>query len=89
MNNENNHGMDEARIRETSVTRSDSNTGHSTVNNDVVRHSVVKENQDANNVMHSWTRRHFWALHLLTFLLAVSCSWSLLFWINSHSGLSR
>ena len=54
----------------------------------------LKSNNDTqdkdkmNYGMHNWTRRHFWALHILTFLLAVSCSWSLLFWINIHSGIS-
>ena len=48
----------------------------------------TQDKEKMNQGMHHWTRRHFWALHILTFLLAVSCSWSLLFWINIHSGIS-
>ena len=65
------------------------NSAYNSVDHNTVRHSVIQQNQNVNNVMHNWTRRHFWLLHLLTFLLAVSCSWSVLFWINSRSGISK
>ena len=50
--------------------------------------SQDKDQAQLNYGMHNWTRKHFWGLHILTFILTVCCSWSLLFWINIHSGIS-
>ena len=74
---------------EISGTRNTSMKNKSHASLHILHTDTFEEKEKANHGMHAWTRRHFWALHILTFLLAVSCSWSLLFWINLESGISR
>ena len=93
MDNHNNHESNEE-IDDSKGCSKRSNIRNHTVKSSKSMASLKSNDTDTqdkdkmNYGMHNWTRRHFWALHILTFLLAVSCSWSLLFWINIHSGIS-
>ena len=48
----------------------------------------IEEKEVVNEEKHTWTRRHFWALHFATLLIAMGCSAFLIFWLNWDSGIS-
>ena len=48
----------------------------------------IEEKEAVNDTKHNWTRRHFWALHIATFVIAFSASAALIFWLNDYSGIS-
>ena len=48
----------------------------------------IEEKEVVNEEKHSWTRRHFWALHFATLVIAMGASGFLIYWINWDSGIS-